>query len=91
MTGAEYLESIDDERVIFIYGDHELYEINYSGSTEEIRRYALFGAIASRAADRMKGFPEQCMAEYDLDGWTAPDLVNLGEASYHAQPHGGRS
>ena len=26
---------------------HELYEVNYSGSHEEIRRYALFGAIAS--------------------------------------------
>jgi 4-hydroxyphenylacetate 3-monooxygenase len=70
---------------------HELYEINYSGSTEEIRRYALFGAMASGAAQRMKGFAEQCMAEYDLDGWTAPDLVNPGETSYHAQPRGGRS
>src|SRR6185503_4378535 len=28
-------------------GRHELYEINYSGSHEEIRRYALFGALAS--------------------------------------------
>ena len=26
---------------------HELYEVNYSGSHEEIRRYALFGAMAS--------------------------------------------
>ena len=25
--------------------------------------------------DRMKGFAEQCMAEYDLYGWTVPDLV----------------
>ena len=30
-------------------GRHELYEINYWGSTEEIRRYALFGAMASGA------------------------------------------
>src|SRR6204780_850136 len=28
-------------------GRHELYEINYGGSTEEIRRYSLFGAQAS--------------------------------------------
>ena len=28
-------------------GRHELYEINYGGSTEEIRRYCLFGAQAS--------------------------------------------
>jgi 4-hydroxyphenylacetate 3-monooxygenase len=63
---------------------HELYEINYSGSTEEIRRYALFGAQATGAADEMKGFAEKCMAEYDLDGWTVPDLTDPGDLSYHA-------
>lgn len=64
-------------------GRHELYEINYSGSTEEIRRYALFGATASGDVDRMKGFAEQCLEEYDLDGWTVPDLTDPGELSYH--------
>jgi 4-hydroxyphenylacetate 3-monooxygenase len=57
-------------------GRHELYEINYSGSHEEIRRYALFGALASGQYDRFKQFAESCMAEYDLNGWTATDLVN---------------
>src|SRR5216683_3192666 len=57
-------------------GRHELYEINYSGSHEEIRRYALFGALGSGQYDRWKQFAETCMAEYDLDGWTAKDLVN---------------
>jgi len=65
-------------------GRHELYEINYSGSTEEIRRYALFGAQASGDADKLKGFAEQCMAEYDLDGWRVPDLADPGAFSYHA-------
>jgi 4-hydroxyphenylacetate 3-monooxygenase len=64
-------------------GRHELYEINYGGSTEEIRRYALFGAMASGNADRFKGFAEECMAEYDLDGWRVPDLTDPGELSYH--------
>ena len=64
-------------------GRHELYEINYGGSTEEIRRYALFGAMASGNADKFKGFAEQCMAEYDLDGWRVPDLSDPGELSYH--------
>ncbi len=59
-------------------GRHELYEINYSGSHEEIRRYALFGALASGQYDRWKQFAETCMAEYDLDGWTVKDLVNTG-------------
>ncbi len=25
---------------------------------------------------KYKGFAEQCMAEYDLDGWTVPDLID---------------
>jgi 4-hydroxyphenylacetate 3-monooxygenase len=62
---------------------HELYEINYGGSTEEIRRYCLFNAVASGAADKLKGFAEQCMAEYDLNGWTVPDLINPGDVSVH--------
>lgn len=62
---------------------HELYEINYSGSTEEIRRYALFSAQASGEADKLKGFAEQCMDEYNLDGWTVPDLTDPGDLSYH--------
>jgi len=64
-------------------GRHELYEINYGGSTEEIRRYCLFGAMASGNADRFKGFAEECMSEYDLHGWTVPDLTDPGELSYH--------
>jgi 4-hydroxyphenylacetate 3-monooxygenase len=62
-------------------GRHELYEINYAGSHEEIRRYALFGALASGQADRFKQFADACMAEYDLDGWTVPDLVNPHDVS----------
>jgi aromatic ring hydroxylase len=65
-------------------GRHELYEINYGGSTEEIRRYCLFGAQASGNADRFKGFAEECMAEYDLNGWRVPDLTDPGELSFHA-------
>ena len=26
--------------------------------------------------DAMKGFAEQCMSEYDLDGWTVDDMIN---------------
>ena len=29
----------------------------------------------------MKGFAEQCLAEYDLDGWTVPDLINHDDVS----------
>jgi 4-hydroxyphenylacetate 3-monooxygenase len=60
---------------------HELYEVNYSGSHEEIRRFALLGAQASGQAERWKAFADDCMAEYDLNGWTAPDLVNPDDVS----------
>jgi 4-hydroxyphenylacetate 3-monooxygenase len=60
---------------------HELYEVNYSGSHEEIRRFAILGANASGEARRWKEFAESCMAEYDLDGWTVPDLVNPDDVS----------
>jgi 4-hydroxyphenylacetate 3-monooxygenase len=73
-------------------GRHELYEINYSGSHEEIRRYALFGAMAAGTDVRLKQFAEKCMAEYDLDGWTAKDLVNTDKLSVlenaKSRPHG---
>ena len=57
-------------------GRHELYERNYSGKAENIRMEVLFSAMASGQAEQYKGFAEQCMAEYDLDGWTAPDLID---------------
>jgi 4-hydroxyphenylacetate 3-monooxygenase len=62
-------------------GRHELYEVNYSGSHEEIRRFALLGALASGQYERWKSFADSCMAEYDLDGWTAPDLVGPDDVS----------
>jgi aromatic ring hydroxylase len=62
-------------------GRHELYEINYAGSHEEIRRYALFGAQASGRADALKAFADTCLREYDLHGWTAPDLIDPGRTS----------
>jgi 4-hydroxyphenylacetate 3-monooxygenase len=41
--------------------------------------------MASGTADKLKGFAEQCMAEYDLDGWTVPDLINPGDLSFHTK------
>ncbi len=60
---------------------HELYEINYAGSHEEIRIDALRAAVGSGQYERWKSFADSCMAEYDLDGWTAPDLINPDDVS----------
>jgi hypothetical protein len=39
---------------------------------------------------KFKGFAEQCMAEYDLNGWTVPDLINPDDLSLH-RPRKARS
>jgi 4-hydroxyphenylacetate 3-monooxygenase len=57
-------------------GRHELYERSYSGSHELTKLECYWMARGDGTVDRIKGFAEQCMAEYDLDGWTVPDLVN---------------
>jgi 4-hydroxyphenylacetate 3-monooxygenase len=56
-------------------GRHELYERNYSGNHEGVRAEVLFAQEASGLADKHRGFAEQCMSEYDLNGWTVPDLI----------------
>jgi len=45
--------------------------------------HAMLGAQASGNAEKFKGFAEECMAEYDLDGWKVPDLSDPGALSYH--------
>ncbi len=62
-------------------GRHELYERNYFGDHETIRFQTLHAAEGSGAAAAYKGFAEQCMAEYGIDGWTAPDLINPDDVS----------
>lgn len=57
-------------------GRHELYERNYFGNHESIRFETLMVADLTGQSAKYEGFAEQCMAEYDLDGWTVPDLVN---------------
>jgi 4-hydroxyphenylacetate 3-monooxygenase len=62
-------------------GRHELYERNYFGNHESIRFETLMVADLQGQSAKYKGFAEQCMAEYDLDGWTVPDLINPDDIS----------
>src|SRR3989442_8414531 len=55
-------------------GRHELYERNYSGNHEAVRADIVEAPQAMGKLDAYKRFAELCMAEYDLDGWTVPDL-----------------
>jgi 4-hydroxyphenylacetate 3-monooxygenase len=57
-------------------GRHELYERSYSGSHELTKLECYWMAQGDGTVDRIKALADACMAEYDLDGWTVPDLVN---------------
>ena len=62
---------------------HELYELNYAGNHEGIRLETLAYSTAIGDTEKFKGFAEQCLAEYDLDGWTVPDLINPDDVNLH--------
>ncbi len=62
-------------------GRHELYERNYFGNHESIRFECLMVADMMGQSAKYKGFAEQCMSEYNLDGWTVPDLINPDDFS----------
>jgi 4-hydroxyphenylacetate 3-monooxygenase len=62
-------------------GRHELYERNYAGNHENVKAEVLFAAEAQGETDAMKSFAETMLAEYDLDGWTVPDLINPTDVS----------
>jgi len=62
-------------------GRHELYERNYFGNHESIRFETLLVAQVTGATKKYMGFAEQCMAEYDINGWTVPDLINPNDVS----------
>jgi 4-hydroxyphenylacetate 3-monooxygenase len=57
-------------------GRHELYERNYAGNHENIRLEVLAAAQATGMVDDYKRLAEQCLNEYNLQGWTVPDLIN---------------
>ncbi|GAA2553521.1 4-hydroxyphenylacetate 3-hydroxylase N-terminal domain-containing protein [Winogradskya consettensis] len=58
-------------------GRHELYERNYAGNHENTRTELLFGQAGSGQLDGYRAFVDTCLNEYDLDGWTVPDLSRL--------------
>jgi len=51
---------------------HELYEMNYSGSHELIRVFQLQQAQGNGTLKAMEALADQCMADYDENGWRHP-------------------
>ncbi len=60
---------------------HELYERNYSGNHELIRTQILEYQEGRGLTESYRKLADQCLAEYDLEGWTVPDLVNSDDVN----------
>ena len=41
----------------------------------------------SGLAEQLTGFADKCLGEYDLNGWTAPDLINSDDISILKNKH----
>lgn len=63
-------------------GRHELYERNYSGNHENIRLESLVVANMSGQADQFEKFVEECMSDYDINGWTNDTWINPDDVSH---------
>ena len=55
-------------------GRHELYERTYAGNHENTRLELLAAQVASGRLEKCQSLVDRFLAEYDLDGWTVPDL-----------------
>jgi 4-hydroxyphenylacetate 3-monooxygenase len=60
---------------------HELYELNYFGQPEVSHLQGLVNARQSGYLDHTRAIVEACMSEYDLTGWTSPDLINPNDVT----------
>ena len=69
-------------------GRHELYERNNYGNHEVIRMHPLFEGRDNGTVDELKTFVETCMSDYDLDGWTSPDLINSDDINWATKSSG---
>lgn len=66
-------------------GRDELYERNYSGNGEQVRLDALKWAKRSGAMQNFEGFVQECMDDYDLDGWKRGPWVNENSETCEAK------
>ncbi|MDH3679720.1 MAG: Pyoverdin chromophore biosynthetic protein pvcC [Acidimicrobiia bacterium] len=90
VRGSNGIEALDRMKVMKLLWDatasefggrHELYERNYAGNHEQVMYENTALADASGLTEMLEGFADQCMSEYDLDGWTTDDFVNPDDVS----------
>jgi 4-hydroxyphenylacetate 3-monooxygenase len=78
-NGIDYKERIKTMKLLWdavgteFGARHELYEMNYAGSHELVHMFPLHQAQGSGALKSMVELADQCMADYDEDGWRCAD------------------
>jgi 4-hydroxyphenylacetate 3-monooxygenase len=60
-------------------GRHDLYERNYTGSWETVRLQAAHEAERTGRLASMNELVDQCLSDYNLDGWTSSTWLNPSE------------
>jgi 4-hydroxyphenylacetate 3-monooxygenase len=80
--GIDYKERIKVMKLLWdaigteFGGRHELYERNYAGGWEDIRSQSLTAVERSGDLKTMEALVEQCMADYDENGWVGETWVS---------------
>lgn len=91
VRGSNGIDSVERVKTLKLLWDavgsefasrHDLYEMNYAGSYEQTKVEPLIISDFSGCSERMKAFAQTCMDEYDLKGWTVPDLVNPDDMNF---------
>ena len=94
VRGSGGIEAIDRVKLMKLLWDaigtefgsrHGLYELNYAGNHEVIRQETFLIAGADRTTQNLKSFVDRCMAEYDVDGWIVPDMVDSHDVNYFSE------
>ena len=67
-------------------GRHELYEMNYAGNHEDIRLQALWNARTTGQLDGMIALADECMSDYDENGWRNPTWIDPDDVAYPGLP-----
>ena len=67
-------------------GRHELYEMNYAGNHEDIRIQAMWNARVTGTLDGMIALAEQCLSDYDEDGWRNAAWLDPDDVAYVGGP-----
>jgi 4-hydroxyphenylacetate 3-monooxygenase len=80
-NGIDYKERIKTMKLLWdavgteFGARHELYEMNYAGNYELVRLFTLQLAQGNGTLQQMTDFADQCMADYDEDGWVDEDYI----------------